>query len=114
MDYAKILPHLFAACSLIDVQIKKLDEQEDKLLIADLVEINSVKSTHKKLLQTANHLQLTVAKNNVLESVRLLSVFYGLLYIIRPSITRLIEHYTNNLPCAILVKAIEKDQAIMH
>lgn len=113
-EYTKVLPHLFAACSLIEVQIKKLNELEDKLTISDLDEFNGVISTHKKLLQAANHLQLTIAKSDLKESARLISVFYGLLYIVRPSITRLVEQYSNNLPCAIMVKAINHEQVTMH
>ncbi len=114
MEYANILPHLFAACSLIEVQLNKLEDKTAEISIADLSEIEGVKSAQKKLLQAANNLQLSIAKKDVVESGRLISVFYGLLYIVRPSITRLIEEYSNSLPCAILTKAISEDQVTRH
>lgn len=93
--YTKILPHLFAACALINSQINKLDTTEDTLLCSDLIELDSVKSTLKELQKTANYLQLSVAKCQLQESARLISIFYGLLFMIRPSITRLVATYVN-------------------
>lgn len=40
----------------------------------------------EKMRQTANHLQLAIARKNSLEIVRLLQVIYGLNHMVRPEI----------------------------
>ena len=114
MNYSELLPHLFASCSLIETQIKKLEDVSSKISTPDVIEFEGVIAAHKKLSQTANFLQLSIAKNDTAEIKRYISIFYGLLYMTRPSLTRLVSQYLSLSPCAVLVKASNQSEVIMH
>lgn len=113
-NYTKILPHLFAACSLIEEQVKKLDKVEESMLVSDILELDGIKDILKKLFQTANFLQMSSAKNQITESARYISIYYGLLYIVRPSITRLVGAYVNPNIKANVIPAEYQQVVIMH
>jgi hypothetical protein len=114
MEYSELIPHLFSSCILIETQIKKLEEISSKFSRADLIEFQGVIDSHKKLKSTANLLQMTVAKKDIKETIKLISIFYGLLFISRPSVTRLVDEHLSQKPCEILVKASNLTEQVMH
>ena len=64
----------------------------------------------EKMRQTANHLQLAVARKNRIEIVRLLQVIYGLNHMVRPEILATFVSVLHSQPA----KSIPVDAVSIH
>lgn len=93
MNIDNLLPHIFSTLSLIECQADELQETifTEKLLPAELIELRDLENGIKRLRQTANFIQLANAKNDILESHRLMQIFYGVLWIVRPSLQKMLD-----------------------
>lgn len=93
MNYQHLLPHVFSALSLLEVQYNTCKESSSKndLLPGEKIELKNCEKIIAEMKKTANLFQLSNAKNFTLESHRLIQIFYGLLWIVRPSVLRLCD-----------------------
>ena len=90
MEYNKYLPHLYGALNIMNSQLNEWDKNfESSLLPSEKSEMKTVREIASKMKKTVNFFQLESAKGNTKESVRLIQIFYGLLWMVRPSIEML-------------------------
>lgn len=93
MENKTLLPRLFASLSSLERSFEFL---MDKLAEKDLLEDSQVFTQEisrvlTKMRRTANLLQIAVAKNDVLAAFRLLNVFYGLNFMVRPELLQSLD-----------------------
>jgi hypothetical protein len=93
MENKTLLPRLFASLSSLEQSFEFL---MDKLAEKDLVEENrsytkEISKVLTRMRRTANLLQMAVAKNEILSAFRLLNVFYGLNYMVRPELVQALD-----------------------
>ncbi|HMO18697.1 MAG TPA: hypothetical protein PKA63_10490 [Oligoflexia bacterium] len=93
MTFDHILPHIFSTLSLIEIQIDEVQNTDlsKNLLKGEINELSDLLSAKNRLKQTANYLQLSNAKGDTIEAHRLVQIFYGLVWIIRPSLMKFLE-----------------------
>ena len=75
-----------------------------------LCQLESYGEVVAKMRQTANHLQLAIARNNRIETVRLLQVIYGLNHMVRPEILSTFVSVLHSKPAKVIPVA----EASMH
>jgi hypothetical protein len=90
MHFESIIPHLIASLTLLEAQINEWDRNliDKALLPSEKEEYKSVRSILLEMRKTINLFQLANAREDTLESFRLVKVFYGCLWMIRPSINK--------------------------
>lgn len=93
MENKTLLPRLFASLSSLERSFEFL---MDKLAEKDLLEENRIFTKEisrvlTRMRRTANMLQMAVAKNDVLGAFRLLNVFYGLNFMVRPELLQSLD-----------------------
>lgn len=93
MDFKDLIPHLSASLSLLEVQINEWDmeKRDSELLFSEKEELKSIRSVILEMRKTLNLFQLSNAKGNNVESYRLVKIFYGLLWMCRPSVQKINE-----------------------
>jgi hypothetical protein len=96
MHFETIIPHLVASLTLLEAQINEWDRNliDQTLLPSEKEEYKSVRSILLEMRKTINLFQLANARGDTLESFRLVKVFYGCLWMIRPSIHKTQEILT--------------------
>ena len=97
MENKALLPRLFSSLSSLERSFEFL---MDKLAEKDLIDQTRPYTTElskvlTKMRRTANLLQLTVAKNDIHGSFRLLNVFYGLNYMVRPELLQSLDRLSS-------------------
>jgi hypothetical protein len=98
MQFQNLIPHLSASLSLLEAQINEWDKQkiDSELLPSEREELKSTRSIILEMRKTINLFQLSNAKGDMLESHRLIQIFYGLLWMCRPSIHKTQEILAKN------------------
>ncbi len=90
MQFESLIPHLVASLSLLEAQINEWDRDrmDETLLPSEKEEFRCVRSVILEMRKTVNLFQLASAKGDIVESYRLIKIFYGLLWMSRPSIQK--------------------------
>lgn len=93
MEFQTLIPHLVASLSLLEAQLNEWDKNllQESLLPSEREELKDLRSVILNMRKTINLFQLSNAKGETLECLRLIQVFYGLLWMSRPSIQKIQE-----------------------
>ncbi len=81
----EILPHMYSAVQLLEIQIEEISTSKDKIKV-ELCSVDTFESALKNMKLSAHNLQIALASNNTLESYRQIQIFYGLLRMVRPTL----------------------------
>lgn len=81
----EILPHMYSAVNLLEIQIEEISTSKDKIK-SELCSVETFEAGLRNMKLAAHNLQLALASKNSLESYRQVQIFYGLLRIIRPTL----------------------------
>lgn len=81
----EILPHMYSAVNLLEVQIGEISSSRDKIK-TEKCSLETFNNMLKSMKLAAHNLQVALASNNSLESYRQVQIFYGLLRMIRPTL----------------------------
>ena len=81
----EILPHMYSAVNLLEVQIEEISTSQEKIKV-ELCSLDTFESALQKMKLAAHNLQISLASKNTLESYRQVQIFYGLLKMIRPTL----------------------------
>jgi hypothetical protein len=121
MNFQDLVPHLIASLSLIEAQVNEWDKEQidNSLLPSERDELKSVRSIVLEMRKTINLFQLAIAKGHSFESERQIKIFYGLLWMCRPSIQKThdilsnsnIKNYSSRISSLNLEHALNKENA---
>ena len=92
----EILPHMYSAVNLLEVQIEEISTSQAKVKV-DLCPIDAFESGLQKMKLAAHNLQIALASKNTLESYRQVQIFYGLLRMIRPTLFGMLGMEEDNI-----------------
>lgn len=81
----EILPHMYSAVNLLEVQISEISSSREKLK-SETCSIETFERMLQNMKLAAHNLQLALASKNTAESYRQVQIFYGLLRMIRPTL----------------------------